>query len=132
MVLRFQPIYLATMSNENEDEYHWPPQNSPRSWLTAFKRLQCRLRKNHRLIWFRDIDGETNLSVARPDKDGNLIAPRFWPNYRFMKLNDNGTVVSVVPKDENHEYVVHWIAENNSEQMLMFIKNHDVYQKLEK
>lgn len=80
------------------------------------------------MVWLRDIDGEETLTVAKPADDG-MIAPRFWPRYRFMKLNDNGTVESVIEKD--NEYVVHWIAENESEKMMMFLKNHAVYNDFE-
>lgn len=122
----FQPTILGIMSKQ---DHAWPPLNTPRSLSYYVLRLQCIFNRNYRMVWLRDIDGEQTLTVAKPSKDG-IIAPRFWPRYRFMKLHDNGLVESVLPKD--NEYVVHWIAENESEKMMMFLKNHAVYNDFDK
>lgn len=124
---------MAKLSEEEQREALrvWPPKKSTWGPLSLFKRAEAVLFRRQ-LVWLRDYDGRSTLSVARPkgkhDENGfqPAMAARFWPQFRKVLLLDDGTV----EKSDHADYVVHWIPVEEKAQLAAFIKNHDQYQQL--
>jgi hypothetical protein len=102
-----------------------PPKTAPKSFRTDFMRLIAKIGKG-KLVWLRDWDDQITLTVARTRKMGDevvLSAPRFWPLAAPCILNEDGTVNGI-------EIAKQWIAENEEDQTLMYVKNSDVYRNM--
>lgn len=124
---------MARMTEEEKREALrvWPPKKSTWGPLSLLKRAEAFLFRRN-LVWLRDYDGETTLSVARftgpHDEEGfrPARAARFWPQFRKVNLLNDGTV----EKSEHADYVAQWIPVEEKAQLAAFIRNHDVYQNL--
>jgi hypothetical protein len=102
----------------------WPPRGQPHATvLNVLKRTEAKL-FGAKLVWLRDCDECQTLAVARRDDSGVLRAPRFWPCYRMLTLNDDGTVAS---DDNATQYVRHWIAVNETDKVFMLFQNSEIY-----
>lgn len=124
---------MAKLSEEEQREAlrAWPPKKPKLGIMSLLKRGEAALFRRQ-LVWLRDYDGRSTLSVARPkgqhDENGYqpTMAARFWPQFRKVNLLDDGTV----EKSDHADYVVHWIPVEEKAQLAAFIKNHDQYQQL--
>jgi len=82
-----------------------------------------------KLVWVSDHDGELALTVTTKKYD-RLAAPRFWPNSHYVFLNDDGSVDSSTEVD--YEFVKSWIIAGEQEKIMMYIKNYEIYEKIDK
>lgn len=116
--------------SKNETTHEWPPKKSTWGFGSCLKRIEALLFRRE-LVWLRDYDGRPTLSVARRYGEATesgyqpVRAPRFWPNFRPVNLNEDGTA-----EGENATYVVQWIPKEEKAQLAAFIKNHEVYSVL--
>lgn len=121
---------MAKKPKTQEELRVWPPKTK---WgmVTLLKYAEAVVFRRD-LVWLRDYDGESTLTVARPfgkpDENGYqpVKAARYWPQYRKVSLLDDGTI----EKNEHAEYVVQWIPHEEKAQLAAFIKNHEIYQNL--
>ncbi len=105
----------------------WPPRiDIERGPLELIKRIEAKL-SGGMLVWLRDYDEVQTLAVAHHKAKG-LVAARFWPGFRHVILNDDGTVTAT-EKDQS-EYVRHWIAVDPTEKTFMLMKNSETYSTL--
>lgn len=122
-------------------EQAWPPKEGfPLDFNSILKWIDAKITKS-KLVWLRDIDGVVTLAVARKTADGELYAARYWPGHRLYSLRDNGCVFSFYPRSNatgtrelsaRDDYVVHWLPLDRGENVYMYMKNYDTYNKLER
>lgn len=107
----------------------WPPRvQYDRGLLNVLKRIQAFLTRSE-LVWLRDYDEFRTLAVVKKRANGVRVAARFWPGFRMMILNDDGTVTS---DDQQANYVSHWIAVNETEKTFMLLQNSETYAEPDK
>jgi len=109
----------------HEGESVWPPRRKP-GWsaMAIIKRIQAFI-TGGQLVWLRDHDEIQSLAVANLARDGKLYSARFWPGFRALRLNENGTVVCL--DNENGKYTRNWVATDESKMIFMAIQNSEVY-----
>jgi hypothetical protein len=104
----------------------WPPRhNPPMTFINFMKRIECFIRRS-KLVWLRGIDDTVVLAVAYTEFDGRRYAYRWWPDGVKVYLNEDGTVEQVSAK-KDEVYVRHWIAEDETNKIYMWLQNSEVY-----
>lgn len=108
-----------------DGESVWPPRRKP-GWgfMSTIKRIQA-LISGGQLVWLRDHDETQTLVVANRARDGKLYSARYWPSFRSVQLNDNGTVLCL--DKANGSYVRNWVACDESKMVFMAIQNSEIY-----